>query len=465
MRVLLVQPGHCGVYGKMEGLVHAYPPLGLMQIASVLREWRGDHVRIVDLEVTKVPLSELSLLNEDWDVIGMTAMTPSFAAAIEICDYIRKKKPDAKIVFGGPHVSALPDELARNKCIDYIVMGEAEETIKELLDSIERNGKGIEKVRGIAYMKAGRLKLNEPRPLIEDINSIPFPAYDLIDLKSYSHPVQRREPLAIVITTRGCPGQCTFCCKDIFGRRIRIRSAQNVCDEIESLTKNHGVREIQIIDDTFTFIKKHAMDVSREMIRRKFDIAWRCGVRADTVDYDLLRTMKEAGCYNISVGVESGSQKILDSVKKGTTLLQVRQCFRAAKKAGIETTAFFMIGFPEDTNETIEQTLEFAKELNADITKFTIVTPIPGSEMFSDLKSEDMLFTESWSDYRFHDKPVFRLKHLKPEEVVAWYKKAYRAVYLRPVTLLNILKTIRNPLTLRRTLKSSSVVARMLIRK
>jgi anaerobic magnesium-protoporphyrin IX monomethyl ester cyclase len=462
MRVLLVQPGQGGVYGKMEGLVHAYPPLGLMQIASILRKERSDYVKIVDLQVNKVPLSELPLLDEQWDAVGITSMTPTFSIALDVCRFIKKKNPRAKVIFGGPHVSAIPEELSKNREIDYLALGEADATIKELLDCIQDGGKGISGVRGIAYMEKGRVCVTPARPLIEDLDSIPFPAYDLIDLRNYSHPVQKREPFAIIITTRGCPGMCTFCCKDIFGRRIRIRSAKMVCDEMEALAKDYGVREIHIVDDTFTFIKKHAMDISREMIRRKLDLTWRCGVRADTVDYELLSTMKKAGCYNISVGVESGSQEVLDSVKKGITLEQVRRCFRLARKAGIETTAFFMIGFPEDTDKTIKETLDFSAEINADITKFTIVTPIPGSEMYEKLQEGNMLFAESWNDYRFHDKPIFRHKNLSPEEILIWYKKAYRSAYLRPRALLNMLKMVRNPLVLRRTLKSSKVVLRMM---
>ena len=234
-------------------------------------------------------------------------------------------------------------------------------------------------------------------------------------------------------------------------------------DEIEQLTKQ-GIREIHFLDDGLNYVKEHTMNVCKEIIKRKLDIVWWGGIRADNPDFELIKTMKESGCYCLWIGVESGSQEILDSIKKNILLSQVRITIEVLRNVGIQSLSFFMLGFPNETHETLRDTINFAKELNSDMTKFSIVTPLPGTELYIDLMKRKKL-KQTFSDFRFHDKPVFELDNLKPEDIMRGYKKAYRTLYLNPTFIFKSIKKITKPVELKRYIKTGIVMTKMLLRR
>lgn len=424
MRILFIKPPTGNMYKKFSKVTPEYPPLGLAYLASVL-EKEGNEVKIMDMAVDGISVDMFISLIEEFrpNVAGITATTPIVENAYKLIKII-KNHTDSRILMGGAHVTALPNE-AIERGADAVLRGEAEITI---FKALKRNG------------------IFEPI-YIDDLDSLPFPARHLLPMKKYRFFFSRRIPLTNIITSRGCIFNCVFCNKQVSGYRFRARSPQNVVDEMEHLVNEFGIREIHISDDAFTLDEKRAIDICNEIIKRKLDLTFfpHNGIRVDTVTEPLLEAMKKAGFYSLPFGVESGNQKVLDLTRKAYTLEQVRNAIRLAKKHGFETWGFFIFGLPGDTEETMQQTIDFAKELDLDVAKFHVLVPFPGSEIYNKLKSENRILVEKWSDYCFYDKSVFT--HPTGYMMDEYLKKAYREFYFRPQfvlkTLFNVLKSPR----------------------
>jgi radical SAM superfamily enzyme YgiQ (UPF0313 family) len=317
------------------------------------------------------------------------------------------------------------------------VHGEGEETITELVEKYK--SKDLSDVKGIAYKKNKRVVVNPPRPLIKNLDSIPFPAHHLLKMDRYSHPLMRGRKIMSVLTSRGCPYNCTFCTKNIFGSTFRARSAENVLEEIELLVKNYGVNEINIIDDNFNVDRKRTMEICKGIIDRGLKIKWSTpnGIRADTVDRELIQIMKRSGCYSLSFGIESGSPRIVQSINKNIKLGVIREVFKICRDEGIETVAFFIIGLPGETAEDIQMTIDFAKEIQPDVADFHMLIPLPGTPIYDYLKQNNLLLETDWSKYSFHIEPVFRTNELSKQEIAEWYHRAYKEFYTDPKYIIN----------------------------
>ncbi len=425
MRVLLVKPPTGDIYGRFKNIAPEYAPLGLMYIASVLIEKRHT-VKIIDMAIERLDINSFIEEAKDFnpDIVGFTAVTPTVNYAYDMIR-ILKSKVKCRIVMGGPHVTALPEEAIRMGA-DAVVRGEAELTIFEAL---EKNG-----IFGPSY--------------IEDLDRLPFPARYLLPMEKYSYFFAKKRPLTNIITSRGCPHKCVFCNKQVAGYKYRTRSAKNIVDEMEYLVKDFDIKEVHISDDVFCLDRKRAIDICNEIIKRRLKLSLypHNGIRVDTVTEALLKVMKEAGFYSIPFGIESGNQQILDKSRKGFSLGQAREAIRLAKKYGFETWGFFIFGLPGDTEKTMLETLDFAKRLNVDIAKFHTFVPFPGSEIYAQLESEDRLISKEWSKYCFYGQSIFRHAtcSIKMDKFLA---KAYKKYYLRPLfilkTLLNVLKSPR----------------------
>ncbi len=394
-----------------------FQPLGLAYIAAVL-EKKGYEVEIIDAlaeDFSRKPYDGRFLVGLSYEAIGeiirekrpdivgisvpFTAHSPS---AMEVARLVKGIDMDIVVVLGGPHVSVVPEKCL-NDSVDYLVLGEGEETFPELVKYIEEGKprKSFKEIKGIAFMLGDEMIKTPPRPAIQDLDAIPFPARHLLPLEKYfdaqkksrySRGVTKRT--ATVMTSRGCPFGCIFCSIDLtMGKKFRARSAGNVVDEIEHLVKDYSIESIEFEDDNLTFDRKRVHEIFDEVLRRKLKFEWRTpnGVRADLLDAELLRKFKATGCYELWFAPESGSQRVIDKViGKHLPLEKVEFAVKESVKAGIKPKCFFVIGLPGETKEEIRETLSFMrklKKLGAGVF-INIATPLYGTRMY-DLAREN----------------------------------------------------------------------------
>ncbi|HTY81629.1 MAG TPA: radical SAM protein [Dehalococcoidales bacterium] len=412
------------------------PPLGLALVAAVL-EKAGHEVSLLDANAAQLSPEAILLLVSGSDVVGLTAMTPTISTALNIARLIKKAHPAVKIIMGGAHATMLPKEtMESGPDIDVIIRGEGDETTVELLQTLEAR-KPLESVRGIAYRDGG-IKFTEERPCLADMDTLPFPAYHLLPWKSYQpHPPHGlRKPFAAVVTSRGCPYHCAYCSKPVFGTKFRAQSPERVLTELEYIQKTLGAKEIAFYDDSFTLDKKRVHAITDKIIAARLKLAWSCETRVNLVDKELLKHMKEAGCYSVAYGIESASPEIIKVLHKDTTIPQVEEAVRATHEAGIDVVGYFMIGSPGETPETIRQTIDFARKLRVDFAQFSVTTPFPGTELY-EIYMQNRKEPVSWDSFVYAGTdnptmPVFESDKLSREDLKKWVAQAYRGFYLRP---------------------------------
>lgn len=466
MKILLINPPQKSMWTESFSSVGSiHPSLGLCYIAAVLRENNID-VEILDALVLGMTCEEVvkTVKRKSPDVVGLTAMTPTFRNAIKLAEKIKKHNKNITIVLGGIHVSILPEQtLKENPSIDIGIIGEGENTVLELINAIGQ-GKNLSKIMGIIFRRKDKLIKTKPRPLIEDLDSIPFPARDLLPpLKVYkTDPANyKRRPSASMITSRGCPFGCIYCDKVIFGRGFRGRSPQNVVDEIQMLIEDYGIREITFFDELITASKKRVIDICDQIVKRNLDIIWTCESRVDTIDLELLKKMKRAGCWQISYGIESGSQKVLDYMKKGVTIKQVEKCLKLTKSVGMKTRGYFMFGFPIDTVETIGETINFAKKLSLDHAQFSCFIPFPGTKLHELVENEGFKDVD-WVKYKPATfDPVYVPKNLTYNQLAEAIRGVHKEFYLRPKYILSQLMDTRTIEDLKRNIRGALAVLSM----
>ena len=414
------------------------PPLGVAYIAAVLEE-RGDEVRIIDFSPYESNVDWRRILRTEMrffhpTLVGISALSSMFNDALKIAHFIRSIEKNTSIVMGGPHASALPAEVLAHPEVDIVVRGEGEETIQDLVSAIEYGVK-LERVRGISFLNDGKIFHSPDRPFIKNLDNLPFPARHLLQMDKYDMTIAGKRA-TIIMSSRGCPFNCIYCFKGVFGNTYRERSAKNIIAEIEAVIEDYGIKAFLFHDDTFTVNKKRVLDFCNLVKEKGLDINWRCTTRVNTVTLDLLKRMKEAGCHNVSFGVESGDARILKLIKKNITLPQVRNAFKWAKTAGLSTTAYFMIGLPWDTSETVLRTIEFAKELDADATQFALTTPFPGTELWRLAEEEGMMkLSDNWDDFYMvcdsghkFTTPIFETRNLSKRDLKEYLDQAYHEI-------------------------------------
>ena len=423
-----------------------YPPLNLGYLASFLNE-HDYNVDIIDLDMEKNTNGKLiSLLKEKkYILVGLTFTTPLFGNAKKVADIIKEIDSKMPIVVGGVHATISPEECISFENFDYVVEGEGEMALLKLAKYLSRKKPLLSEIGGFNYKKGNRIFRNDEREKPINLDLLPFPRRDLFLENKYLFPDILVEPVMPIMTSRGCPGQCIYCCSKKICPLIRLRSAKNVVDEIEMLVKKYGAREIHIWDDCFTISKKRAIEICNLIKDRKLriKIAFPNGVRADMVSYELLKSLKEAGAYSIGFGVESGNEEILKKIKKGITKKQYIETFKMARKAGLETWAFLMLGLYGEDENTIMDTINFTKELDPDIAKFNILVPFPGTEVYEQLNSRGLILEKDFSKYGYHSKPVHRLEKLSSDDLIRLHKKAYREFYLRGRIILKQIMRIK----------------------
>ncbi|MFC1685666.1 B12-binding domain-containing radical SAM protein [Nanoarchaeota archaeon] len=440
MKILLISPNCKRKLGKSFRVSPVLYPLGLAYLAAVLRRDK-QKVKILDAEALNFKMKQIMDYVESYrpDVVGFSVKTPAVYNVFRMAKKIKEKYPQIKIVVGGPHPSAIPEESAKEEFIDFVVVGEGELTMLELVN--ELNGKkNFKKINGLVFRnKKNKVIVNKPREQIHDLDALPYPAFDLLPLEKYVSINSKDKKFINILTSRGCPGRCIFCNKRVFGNNCRMRSAKNLIQEIEFLIKTYGYKEFHIVDDLFTNDRQRVIDFCNLVIKKKLRIKWKCGngVRVGTIDLELLRLMKRSGCYSLSYGIESGNQKILNNLRKGQTLQQCKNAVTLTKKVGIDCIGFFIFGGLGEDKKTMRETLNFAKSLDLDLAQFMIVVPYPGTLIREVIEQEGKLLVDSWEKYdHLEGKAIFEHGKLKAKDMEEMHKKAYKEFYRRPQYLL-----------------------------
>ncbi|MCP4649290.1 MAG: radical SAM protein [PVC group bacterium] len=442
MKIILFRPNYD---------VHVvFPPMALGYLAaSLIKE--GHQVDIYDGTLKNSSTQDFLKEIEETapDLIGITVMSRGHAKVRDVVKLI-KNTCDIPIVIGGPQVTALPEIVLKDIGADFAVFGEGEITICELAQAMVSGKQSYDSINGLAYVaKDGTIIVNNPRELIKDLDQISFPAWQLMNPADYRIvPIlapAKGYPIAPIVTSRGCPFLCTFCASNVtWKNKFRVRSPENVVDEIKLLVEKFGVREIYITDDNLTLNRKHAEAICDEIMKAGLKISWQCpnGVRIDHLDQKLLAKMKKAGCYSVGLGIESANKEILCNIKKQLDLSVVKKVLIDLKKAGIMSYGFFVFGLPGETHETIRETIDFAKNNPFDRAWFNILTPYPGSEIFNDWIGERSFADIDWET---HDgsTAVIDTVELSSAELEEYQTKAVREFYLRPRIVLSLMRHIR----------------------
>lgn len=399
------------------------PPLGLGYLSAVL-EKNGFSVEILDGQSDVYTLDSIRAWFElkKPDIVGVTCLSYDRYLAYKICALA--KNTGAYTIIGGPHVTFTDmDVLKKFPYIDTVVRGEGEQTILELMNCLER-GERFENIQGISYRADGQVVRNSDRELIKNLDEIPFPAWHLFPIKKYMyHPV---------IGSRGCPNNCIYCSSPAMWRRkVRFRSAINIVDEIEFVIKNYGKKIVHFKDDTLLVNKKWAIEICDEIIKRGLDIEWKCLGRVDNIDQELLQKLKRAGCKKIDYGIESGNENILENIKKRIDKGQAKTALKLTRDFGLNSTAYFMLGHPSETVETLNDTFNFAHELRSKNPGFSVVDILPGTYLFEVAKANGVLPRDfNWEEYP--GVPPYSTKSL-PKDYLDQLSDSYqvRLIFLR----------------------------------
>lgn len=451
MKVLLVFPPQSldERYSRNLGDVGGHlPPLGLLNMASVL-EREGHEVKVLDCPVNQYTISDVMSTISTFrpQVVGLAAITSLLHVTKELCDVIKNQWPETTIILGGPHPSVMPDEVAKETRADIIIAGEADAVIADVM-------KDIPAAAAKRIIQAGK---------VMNLDSLPFPARHLVDMDKYTSlpNTYKRDPHTIqVMTSRGCPFTCTFChdAKGVF----RQRSVENVIAELKELKAKYGITEVAFWDDILTLNKQWVYRLCDAMEKENLNLVWSCYSRLDLIDEPMLRAMKKAGCWNIFFGIESGTQSLLDNIKKKMTVEQMAEKVRLVKRVGIEIRGSFMIGLPGETPEMARKTIQFAIDLDPDYAQFTITTPYPGTELWQTAEQFGTLDRKQdfklWTDWQ----PVFIPSGYKDaNELLELHKEAFRRFYGRPSYILKRVLKIRSIDEMMRNVKGLRVVMAM----
>lgn len=366
-----------------------FPPLGMTYVAAILRK-NGIPARILDPIPQGYSYDETLRYARDFDAIIVPLAASNARGTYRFFSHLKDKLR----IFMGTHATALADHILQKGYCDIIVRGEPEYTTLETIQRLPN----LEGVLGVSYRKDGAIVKNPDRPLIQNLDELPFPARDLVDNSLYHIVSFPNKPIAMVLTSRGCPFECTFCATNLFyKRRRRLRSPENVMREVEEVVNTYGIDHIFFIDDTFTIGEKRIVHLCQLLQEKKLNITWICLGRVDTVTEPMLRAMRKAGCKEIMYGIESASPTVLATTKKNISREQMEYAVRVTKQLGIRATLFFMFGNPGDTLESIRETSRLARKLNPNFASFNIATPDPGTPLFESIK--DQLDFESFETF------------------------------------------------------------------
>lgn len=441
--------------GRKSVAGEIWPQTGLAYLAATLEE-AGHSVDFVDSMAEGIDVEALRarITRFDPHLVVFNTITPTI---VNDCEVMRRIH-DPRRLWGcvGTHASVLPQETICNSGCDFTLINEAEDSIVEVAAALDRLGvdairadppQGFAGVQGgIAHSDGnGGVAVTEKRKYIRDLDRLPLPARHLMPMDRYRMPFFPGERFATIIPSRGCPWTCTYCrAGQVYGSMVRVRRPESLVEEMRRLDEEHDCRAVVFMTDGLTFKPEWTKQVCEAIIEAKLRTRWICNSRVDCVTLDLLRLMKRAGCLMVSYGVESGSQAVLDLSKKHITLQQSRDAIKWTRQAGLKSMAYFIIGLPGETRETIGESKRFAREINPDYVNFHVATPFPGTELYDIAKSNGWLITEDWSQYEEEGSGVMRTGSLTPADLIRAQREAMREFYMRPRRLMKEIFNIRS---------------------
>ena len=452
MKVLLLRPD-----SKVPA---APPPIGLAYLAGYLRKYAPQHqVQIYDGRVKLTPPEYAAEVVEEFkpDLVGITAFSMEAEPTHALAKAVKKAGKGIPVVLGGPYPSSDPEDALDDENIDFLVAGEGELTFKRLLEAIE-NGSGFEEIGGLHYRSNGKMRFTGAGETHRNPDEIPFPAWDMVNLEDYfrpssskrrlTNPLQMRKRGMSVFSSRGCPYGCTYC-HNLFGRRFRTRSPENIIAELKWLKEEFRVEEIEFIDDVFNLDLERAKRIMSSIIEEGLDfkISFPNGLRADRMDEELIDLMKRAGCYRINYAVESGSGRIQKVMKKRLNLKRAQEVIDYTALKNISIGGFFMLGFPTESEEEMRETVEFALKSRCHTASFFILTPFPGTEIYREAESAGFNMKAYYSDY---GAVSANLSRASSEKILELRRSAFRRFYFNPRRIWSIFRTTPNKLALAR---------------
>jgi len=446
-----------GSYGNLKRFSNPQPSIGVAYIASVLR-CAGHEVSVVDAYSLQLSKDEIlnALRSSGAEILGISCLSSSYDVIAELCVAARAAFPSLKIVCGNLHASLFAEEMLRGGIADFIVHKEGEYSMRDLCDALAA-GKSPEGLPGVSFLSGGSLTSGPDSPFIDDLDALPYPAWDLFPLWRYGcdprTEIVKNQKEIQILATRGCPNACTFCSSRTgksLGSKYRMRSAANIADEMEYMIERYQINVFSFMDLAFPLVKKHALSLFDEIKKRGLHkkVKWGTECRVKPFDEEIAVGMKEAGCARVNFGIESGNDRILKELKKNFTVADVESAVDIAVKAGIEVDGMFMMGLPTETEAEIKDTIALALRLKLRFAIFNLFVPYPGCELYSVLSKEGKIRFEKWSDFTSYggysgSKPVYVPDGLTVERLLALQSLAMRKFYFRPYFIAGELARFR----------------------
>lgn len=453
MKVLLIQPPTehmlmTNVPKSVDEETGCYPPLGLLYVAAGARAWTEAEVEVLDAPALNLDQTAIGqhVRRQAPDIVGIQVLTFTVVDAIQTVRTVKAARPAAHVTLGGPHVNLYPRETLSIAGVNSLVLGEGERVFAELVNTIADGGVAGD-VPDVGVIRDGQYNDATARPLETSLDDLPHPARDMLDIKRYWSVLAKQRPVTTMMTSRGCPMKCIFCDRPHLGKRFRYRGAQNVVDEME-LCADAGIREIFLYDDTFGIRRQRVFEVCEEILRRGLKVGWEHPPRADMLDDEVMKIMKRAGVTRMHIGVESGSPRILEVIKKGITIAEAYRAFESCRRCGVTSLGYFMLGNPTETRADIELTLGFLRKCAADYAHIAITTPFPGTELYRMGLEQGLYKHDYWREFAAdpneHFHPPAWTENFTQEELVALRQKANRIFYARPGKLARQLFAVRS---------------------
>lgn len=448
---------------KVESGRGANPPLGLLYIVAGLKHAARDQIEFIDAqaEPQSHPSIESRIIAIKPDVVGITALSFTMPDVLEVC--AAAKRHGAITVVGGPHAHIFPEETARLENVDYILRGEGERSFIELVDCIREKLSPLN-VPGAVWRDEMNIRKGPDPVYIDDLDALDHPARDITDVGRYNSVLSLTSPVTTVMTSRGCPYRCIFCDRPHLGRKFRYRSAESVADEIAQCLRL-GIREFLFYDDNFATNRERAEAIAEEILKRGLKVIIDARLRVTDLDDKLAVLLRRAGVDRMHLGVESGDPLILEKLRKGITIDDARRAFKSANRAGIRTLAYFLIGAPGETRETIRRTIKLAKSLKPDYTHFSLLMPFPGTELYFKGLSMGLWKGDPWREFAIAPRsdfvpPVWD-ENLSRKELIELTLGAYREFYRDPRYLLRRLRKIRSASEALRQIRAGMKILRL----
>jgi len=455
-------------FGEYRKLMEPMPSIGLAYLAAACRQ-AGHDVRVLDNFTNNLPVDRVVALVREAraEVVGLSMLTPTAKSTAALGRAIREQT-GAKVVLGNLHASLFHEELLRDGACDAVVHGEGEIVFPQLVQALTDGGPAD--LLGVSVREGDSVRANLPPAMVEDLDALPRPAWDLFPWRSYTFLpfVTVAKPCLSLLGTRGCPFRCKFCALGYQGNHVRKRSPENIAAEIEWLVREYGIRHVGFVDPIFPFSKKHGVNTCAAIIARRIpgDWWWTSETRVDVIDEEICRAMKTARCKRILFGVESGVDELLAAVGKNFTTDDVRRAVGAARAAGLEISAFFMLGLPGETAAMTRRTIEFARELDIDFAKFGITIPLPGSELYDNLVRDGKIKPGDWDKFTTFNPAPESLPYvplgLTGRELQRLHRRATWRFYVRPKMIFRHLFQIRS-IGLKQIANGASILLRQLV--